>query len=202
MPRPFVRPSAASDPVPAERPGRGVPRWSSSGRGSRAPSRDGASWAGRSASSSGFCAILSIRPRDSTCDPKRHANAPGARERMARSSSRRMIGPAKEECQTCLDRVEGHANVAHGSRAHDRQLAAMCSPQSILLWSIARLCCGGAMAGAILSGPSAQETLVGDPHSLSEGTPDCASRTNRRGDVFALAPSCFPFRQRVIAGHQ
>jgi hypothetical protein len=78
-PRPSVRPSVASDPVPAERPGRGVPRWSSSGRGSRAPSRDGASWAGRSASSSGFCAILSIRPRDSTCDPKRHANAPGAR---------------------------------------------------------------------------------------------------------------------------
>ena len=76
---PAVRPSGASDRGPGVRPGRGVRPSSSCGRGSRAPWRDGASWAGRSASS-GLRAILSIRPRGSSViDPGRHANAPSAR---------------------------------------------------------------------------------------------------------------------------
>ena len=58
-PRPSVRPSAACVPVPGERRALGGPPSSSSGRGSRAPWRDAASSAGRSASS-GKPAILSI----------------------------------------------------------------------------------------------------------------------------------------------
>jgi hypothetical protein len=57
-PRPSVRPSAASDPEPAGRPELDGLRWSSSGRGNHAPLRDGAFWAGRSASW-GCRAILS-----------------------------------------------------------------------------------------------------------------------------------------------
>jgi hypothetical protein len=38
--------------------------------------RGAASWAGRSASSSGCRTILSIRPRGFDSDPMRHANAP------------------------------------------------------------------------------------------------------------------------------
>jgi hypothetical protein len=60
-PRPSVRPLASSV---RERGGRlelGVLRTSSSGRGSRVPWRDVASWADRSASSDGVC--LSIRPQ-------------------------------------------------------------------------------------------------------------------------------------------
>jgi hypothetical protein len=60
LPRPSVRPSAASDREPAEPQSHDGHPTFASGRESRAPSRDGASWAGRSASSSGLCAILSV----------------------------------------------------------------------------------------------------------------------------------------------
>ena len=55
MPRSLVRPSVASDPELAERQGCGAPPWSSCGRESRVPWRDGASWAGRFASSGRSC---------------------------------------------------------------------------------------------------------------------------------------------------
>ena len=55
VPRSLVRPSVASDPEPAARQGYGDPLSSSCGRGSRVPWRDGASWAGRSASSGRSC---------------------------------------------------------------------------------------------------------------------------------------------------
>ena len=77
---PVIRPPAACGPERDERPGRAGPRWSSSGRGSRVPSRDGASSAGRSASSgvvSSSC--LSGLRIESPRDSERHANAPGAR---------------------------------------------------------------------------------------------------------------------------
>ena len=81
-PRPSVRPSAAFDRVPVERPGLDGRRSTSSGRGSRVPWRDGASWAGRSASS-GLSGILSIRPRGRSClDPleaRKRAGRPKAR---------------------------------------------------------------------------------------------------------------------------
>jgi hypothetical protein len=45
--------------------------------------------------------ILSIRPRGlDGFDPKRHANAPGARERVGAFVVRRIIGAARTECQT------------------------------------------------------------------------------------------------------
>ena len=60
--RRLVRPTGAFDPEPGVRPGHGGRPRTSSGRGSRVPWRDGASWAERSASS-GLRGILSIRPR-------------------------------------------------------------------------------------------------------------------------------------------
>jgi chromosomal replication initiator protein len=62
---------------------------------------------------------------------------------------------------------------------------------AILPRGIAILCCGGALAGAILSGPSAPETLVGHPHQLSEGTPDRAFRVSRIGESIAFRAWCF-----------
>ena len=83
-PRPTVRLSAAFDRELGGPPGCAGRRPTSSGHGSRAPWRGGASWADRSASS-GLSGILSIRPRGrSVTTPKRHANAPGARKRTAR----------------------------------------------------------------------------------------------------------------------
>ncbi|GEM_PF-2260388 len=60
-PRSVVRPLASCDRERGGRPTPGVPRLSSSGRGSRVPWRDAASWADRSASWEGV--FLSIRPR-------------------------------------------------------------------------------------------------------------------------------------------
>jgi hypothetical protein len=83
-PRSLVRPSAACDR------GRGVRRrcvgrrWSSSGRGSRAPWRDAAFWAERSASS-GVRAILSIRPRGLSISTPR-----GTQTRQALTSAGRV----------------------------------------------------------------------------------------------------------------
>jgi hypothetical protein len=70
LPRPSLRPSAASDREPAELLSRDGRRRFASEREIRAPSRDGASWAGRSASSSGLCAILSVRPRVDNPTPR------------------------------------------------------------------------------------------------------------------------------------
>jgi hypothetical protein len=82
-PRSAVRPSASCVRERGGRPALGVLRWSSSGRGSRVPWHDGASWAEKSASSDS--AFLSIRPRGSGY-PERHANAPGARKRFSASA--------------------------------------------------------------------------------------------------------------------
>ena len=77
-PRSAVRPSASCVRERGGRPALGVPRWSSSGRGSRVPWRDAASWAERSASSDGV--FLSIRPRGQDT-PK------GTRTRLAHESA-------------------------------------------------------------------------------------------------------------------
>jgi hypothetical protein len=131
------------------RQGCGGPRWSSSGRESRAPWRDGASWAGRSASSK-LCAILSVRTRGSTIlDPWRHANAPGARERIGAFVVRRMIGPAAPGCQTSDARLSSCR----------RCTVKICdTPQGYCEIRLPRL-----QGGAILCGPSAPGTLVGRP---------------------------------------
>jgi hypothetical protein len=70
LPRSSVRPSAASDREPAGLRSRDGRRRFASGREIRAPSRDGASWAGRSASSSGLCEILSVPPRVDNPTPR------------------------------------------------------------------------------------------------------------------------------------
>jgi hypothetical protein len=97
-PRSLVRPSVASDLVPAERRRRGGHRASASARGSRAPSRDAASWAGRSASS-GLCAILSAGPRVDI-RPRKATNAPCARLCDGAFVVRRMIRRAVSRRQT------------------------------------------------------------------------------------------------------
>jgi hypothetical protein len=97
-PRPSVRPSAAFGPSLGESRGRDGPRSTSSGRGSRAPWHDAASWAGRSASS-GCRAILSIGLGAVGSTPR------GTRTRRAPESAwrvvvRRMIRRAQRGCQT------------------------------------------------------------------------------------------------------
>jgi hypothetical protein len=97
-PRASVRPSAAFGPSLGEPRGRDGPRSTSSGRGSRAPWRDAASWAGRSASW-GCRAILSIGLGAVGSTPR------GTRTRRAPESAwrvvvRRMIRRARTECQT------------------------------------------------------------------------------------------------------
>ncbi len=77
-PRSVIRPLASCVRGRDGRPELGVLRWSSSGRGSRVPWRDAASWADRSASSDGVC--LSIRPRGQDT-PK------GTRTRLAHVSA-------------------------------------------------------------------------------------------------------------------
>jgi hypothetical protein len=101
-PRSIVRPTGASDLEPGAPPERDVRPLTSCGLGSRAPWRGGASWAGRSASSSGWRAILSIRPWGipSGFCPQRHANAPVARTGRGASVVRGMIGPPGKGCQT------------------------------------------------------------------------------------------------------
>ena len=86
--RSSVRPTGVFDREPGVRQGRVDRRWTSSGRGSRAPWRDGASWAGRSASS-GLRGILSIRPRGLVegLRPLEAPNAPWRPSALARSSS-------------------------------------------------------------------------------------------------------------------
>jgi hypothetical protein len=77
-PRSSARPSASSVRERGGRPELGVLRTSSSGRGSRVPWRDVASWADRSASSDDVC--LSIRPQGQDT-PK------GTRTRLAPGSA-------------------------------------------------------------------------------------------------------------------
>jgi hypothetical protein len=101
-PRSVVRPLASCGRALVGQPVLGVPRWSSCGRGSRAPWSDAASWAGRSASSDG--GYLSIRPRGSEY-PERHANAPGAEKALQRVC-RRIIGTDRALCQTPWRRLE------------------------------------------------------------------------------------------------
>jgi len=81
LPRSSVRPSAASDREPAGLRSRDGRRRFASGREIRAPSRDGASWAGRSASSSGLCEILSVPPRVDNPTPR------GTQTRLAPGSA-------------------------------------------------------------------------------------------------------------------
>jgi hypothetical protein len=87
VPRPSVRPSAASDREPAGRRSRVGRRRFASERETRAPSRDGASWAGRSASSSGLCAILSVPPRVDNPTPRGTQTRLAPVSASARSSS-------------------------------------------------------------------------------------------------------------------
>jgi hypothetical protein len=152
LPRPSVRPSAASDREPAWRRSRDGPRSSAFGRGNRAPSRDGASWAGRSASSSRLCAILSRDP-GSTTDPERHANAPAPVSAKVRLSS--------------ADDMRPHSGVSNElagpqfaiQRGFRGRPAVSPSPAAglvrILPGSIAESPCRRPSGGAILSGPSA-----------------------------------------------
>ncbi len=86
-PRPSVRPSVASDREPVGQRSRDGRRRFASGREIRAPSRDGASWAGRSASSSGLCAILSVRPRVDNPTPRGTQTRLAPVSAAARSSS-------------------------------------------------------------------------------------------------------------------
>jgi hypothetical protein len=94
-PRSVVRPRASCGRERGGRPILGVPRSSSSGRGSRASCFDAASWADRSASWDGV--FLSIRPRVRI--PRK------ARERAVRTKAlwrvcRRIICTRNSECQT------------------------------------------------------------------------------------------------------
>jgi hypothetical protein len=104
-----LRPSDASDRVPVERPGSGDRPLSSCELGSHVPWPDGASWAGRSASS-GVRVILSIRPRGtwSVDDPGRHANAPGRNEahrRVCRPGDHRLAQVGVSNGGTVSDRL-------------------------------------------------------------------------------------------------
>jgi hypothetical protein len=87
LPRPSVRPSAASDREPAGLRSRDGRRRFASGREIRAPSRDGAFWAGRSASSSGLCEILSVPPRVGNPTPRGTQTRLAPVSASARSSS-------------------------------------------------------------------------------------------------------------------
>ena len=144
MPRSLVRPSVAFDREPAGRRRCDGRRPSSSGRGSRAPSRDAASWADRSASS-GLCAILSAGPRVDIRPRKAHERA--QRPRRAR---RRVRRPA--------DDMTGSSGVSNARRARRRRRrlpACRADSDAILPGSMPESPCDGRPAGAILTGPSA-----------------------------------------------
>ena len=99
-PRSPVRPSAVCGRARGVRPGSDGRRGSASGRGSRAPWLDDASWAGRSASS-GLCAILSIRPRVRRCYRPLEARERAGRTRaLGASDVRADYGTGREGCQT------------------------------------------------------------------------------------------------------
>lgn len=87
--RSLVRPSAACVRALGARRRCVGPRWSSSGRGSRAPWRDGAFWAERSASW-GLRAILSIRPRGCRSRPLEARRRAGRSGAQGASTSRRL----------------------------------------------------------------------------------------------------------------
>ena len=113
VPRPSVRPTVASGRGGDARQGPDARPWSSSGLGSRAPWRDGASWAGTSASW-GWRAILSMSLGGAS------ATLGGTRTRRAPVSAwrvvvRRMIGRPEQGCQTptrSRRRTEGRARPA------------------------------------------------------------------------------------------
>jgi hypothetical protein len=90
-PRSGVRLSAACDREPAGRRGHGDRQSSSSGRGSRAPWRDGASWAGTFASSG----LLSdpLRPASGTDAP---SSPRGTRTRPAPTGAWRVLRPGDD----------------------------------------------------------------------------------------------------------
>lgn len=106
-PRSIVRPTGASDREPAALPERDVRPLTSCGLGSRAPWRGGASWAGESASSSGWRAILSIRPwgfRPALPpEARKRARRPNRAWRVRRPSDDR---PARKMVSNVAERAE------------------------------------------------------------------------------------------------
>jgi hypothetical protein len=153
-PRPPVRPSAACGRAHGERPGCVGPQESSSGHESRAPWRDVASSAGRSASS-GLREILSIRLGDDVLDPREARNAPGAQKRLAR---RRPwdYGAAREGVsngETDLAGPDGEPPARLGAdRAEASEGPRPDTPQGYLRIR-ARTPCEPRPGGAILRGP-------------------------------------------------
>ncbi len=99
-PRSPVRRSAACGRARGVRPGSVGHRGSASGHESRAPWRDGASLAGRSASS-GLCAILSIRPRVRRCyRPLKARERAGRTQALGALDVRADYGTRQRGCQT------------------------------------------------------------------------------------------------------
>ena len=175
--RPGVRPSGAFDHEPGVRQGRVDRRWTSSGRGSRAPWRDGASWAGRSASS-GLRGILSIRPRglvdgDTTPGGTKRAVAPiGAGAFVVRG----MIGPARNGCQTV--RLQPAGACAHeGWRSlGERDRSCRPGPTSAreaarydTPWGYRGIALRGPERGAIFRGPRPGNAALAVPLTAEHG---------------------------------
>ena len=151
----FCGPWPAGRRAPSDRP------WTSCGRGSHAPSRDGASWAGRSASSRGVGSLAGSMW--SVSDPVVGRPAPwedggpvrsAARNGLARQSNRGMIGRSRMARQTrrcrgqtsrgprCSGAVAGMAMQAPPERGIIRRRGPMGGPGSILPGGIGEMRCG------------------------------------------------------------
>ena len=191
VPRPVVRLSAASDREPAERRGYGDPLSSSCGRGSRVPWRDGASWAGRSASSFGPVRDP-LHPTSGTVTPTSPRGTQTRRHPAGRMARRR---PADD--MACVEGVSNGSGSPAGEVPTDGRPGPRCAdgtmpdhgrerlarhPARIPPGSMRDLPCDALRAGAILSGPSAPETFAGDFCSLGSW-PRGASHPARRRDV-------------------
>ena len=184
----MVRPSAASDREPAERRGYGDPLSSSSGRGSRAPWRDGASWAGRSASSG--LSWDPLHPASGTVAP---SSPRGTRTR--RRPTRRM---ARRRPADDMAAPEGVSNAATGDgpSAPRRVARGPSGPADAVHGYSQGVCaelpCDAVRGGAILSGPSAPGRSRETSGDL-ERRPRGPRRPARRMGVFAtLADPALP----------
>ena len=167
VPRSVVRPSAASDREPAGWPGCGDPLSSSCGRGSRVPWRDGASWAGRSASSSGLSEILSVRPRGTVAPTSPRGTQTRRHPTGAwRVFVRRMIWPVRNGCQT-MGRHPGRGSRAPVARPGHRRGDSRVSSGRPHEYSLG--VCGNRLAtpsAPVLSSPSPRRRDVrGRPHA-------------------------------------
>ena len=166
-------------------------RSSSSGRGSRAPWRDGASSADRSASW-GWSGILSIRPRGRcrSSTPRGTQTRP-APESAGRVVVRRMIRPARKECQSRGPARRATAGAELGRRCDSGRAASARRPRPACTDTPGGYCTDRLATARwpVLSSPAlGAGTPAGGPGIPRSGTRERVSTGRRGHSRFARLP--------------